>query len=400
MKKLAFFLLFILSIMPAAAQSQSASTAKLDSLANKLFKEENFSKSLEIRLKHLDALKNEVGEKDSTYIFSLLQLGKCYYRTDQLGKALGTAQKVVNLYGQNISTKDKHYAYMLDNLALYQSCNHQYSEALQNAEKALAIYEVFHENDYDMAVIQMHVAEDAHYTGDYAKAIRHELLGLNIIRDYYGEHSKEYTDEAAYLQKYYEANGDKGKANELSERIEKLKKETENGEVDLPQAIDFTSAAVAHDHNRDVMRCIDYYFNHYVTSDKIDDAATYIIKWSEVSDDCNIVINENEGKMLLDEKARAYYVAYIAGCSQYALQNDKTDFSLETFEYAMIKMLNYYMSNKQYTGEVKYLEQYLKAYSKGRDKLDALLEKNCPDKLITEMIDKIKKDEKTKIEKK
>lgn len=399
MKKLLFFFLFALFIMPASAQSQSTSTAKLDSLANKLFKEEDFSKSLEIRLKHLDALKKETGEKDSTYISSLLKLGKCYFRTDQLKKAIETAQKVVDLYGQNISTKSKLYAYMLDNLGLYQSSDKKYSEALKNAEKALAIYEAFHENDHDMAIIQMHVAEDAYYTGDYAKAIRHELLTLNIIRNYDGEHSKKYTDEAAYLQKYYEANGDKEKANNLSERIEKLKKETEDGEVDLPQAIDFTSAAVAHDHNRDVMRCIDYYLNHHVTSDKINDAATYILKWSDASEDSQVEIGDNEVKMMNDKNALPYYIAFIAGCSKYALTSGKADFTIEVFEQAMVDALNYYVNNKEYTGEVKYLEQYVKAYSKGRDKFEELLKKNFPGKLTMEMVDKIKKGEDVKIEK-
>jgi tetratricopeptide (TPR) repeat protein len=397
MKKLTFILLFALSIMPAFAQSQSANIEKLDSLANKLFQEENFSKSLEIRQMHLDALKAKVGEKDSTYIFSLLQLGKCYYRTEQLDKAIETAQKVVDLYGQNVSTNNKKYAYMLDNLALYQGSKSLYAPALQNAEKALALYETFHENDNDMAAIQIHVAEIANGSGDHAKAILHELLALNIIRDYYGEHSKEYTDEAAYLQTYYEDNGDKAKAEELSKRIETLKKETEDGEVDLPNAVEFTSATVAHDHNRDVMRCIDYYLNHYLTADKINEASNYILKWSDVSNDSHVVIGKNEAKMMNDEKALPYYVAFIAGCSKYALENGKADFTLDTFENAMIDAINYYTSNKQFTGEVKYLEEYVKAYSKGRDKLNALLEKNFPGEMTTDMVRRIDNGEHVKI---
>lgn len=65
----------------------------------------------------------------------------------------------------------------------------------------------------------------------------------------------------------------------------------------------------------------------------------------------------------------------------------------------MVDVLNYYQANKQYTGEVKYLEQYIKAYKKGREKLEALLEKNFPGKLNGEMIEKIKKGETIKVEK-
>ena len=399
MRKAFLTIIILMALMPATAQAQSAKTAKLDSIANKLFDEENYEKSLEIRQKHLAALKEEVGESDSTYIVKLIQLGKCYYRTKQLDQALKIAQQVVDLYGKYISTADKNYAFALDNLALYQSTAEKYPEGLANAQKALAVYQNFHENDHDMAVIQMHVAELANFSGDTKKAIQHELLALNILKNLYGEHTDNYTKEPEYLCKNKQKNGDKAKAKELSERIETLKKETEAGERDLPQATEFTSAAVAHDHNRDAARCVEYFFNHYITDPKINDAATYIMNWSEATDDSHVVIGENEAKLMGHEKSMAYFVAYIAGCSKYALATGEADFSLDTFKEAMVDVLNYYQANKQYTGEVKYLEQYIKAYKKGREKLEALLEKNFPGKLNGEMIEKIKKGETVKVEK-
>lgn len=399
MRKAFLTIITLMTLVPVVAQAQSAKTAKLDSIANKLFDEGNYEKSMEIRQKHLAALKEEVGESDSTYIVKLIQLGKCYYRTKQLDQALITAQQVVDLYGKHISTTDKNYAFALDNLALYQSTAEKYTEGLANAQKALGVYQNFHENDHDMAVIQLHVAELANFCGDTNKAIQHELLALNILKNLYGEHSDKYTDEAEYLCKYYEKKGDKAKAKELSERIETLKKETEAGERDLPQAVEFTSAAVARDHNRDAARCIEYFFKHYITDPKINDAATYIMNWSEATEDSHVVIGENESKLMGNEKSMAYFIAYIAGCSKYALATGEADFSLNTFKDAMVDVLNYYQANKQYTGEVKYLEQYIKAYKKGLEKLEALLEKNFPGKLNGEMIEKIKKGESVKIEK-
>ena len=399
MRKAIFVIALLMTLIPKEAWAQSVKTAKLDSIANKLFAEESYEKSLEIRQKHLSALKEEVGESDSTYIINLIQLGKCYYRTKQLDKALEVAQQVVDLYGKHVSTTDKNYAFALDNLALYQSTAEKYQEGLVNAQKALAVYQNFHENDHDMAVIQMHVAELANFNGDFSKAIQHELLALNILKNLYGEHSTEYTNEAEYLCKYYEKNGDTAKAKELAAHIETLKKETEAGERDLPESIEFTSAAVAHDHNRDAARCIDYFFKHYIIDPKINDAATYIMNWSEATEDSHVVIGENEAKLMSHEKSMVYFVAYIAGCSKYALSSGEADFSLNTFKEAMVDVLNYYQANKQYTGEVKYLEQYIKAYKKGREKLEALLEKNFPGKLNGEMIEKIKKGETVKVEK-
>lgn len=389
----------LLLLAPLGLWAQSGQTMKLDSMALRLFKNGNYEKSLEVRQKHLEALGAEVGDTDSTYIMALVQLAKCYYRVQDIDRTLATAQRAADLYAAHVSRDDRQYAFLLDNLALYQGSAKQSAEGLRNAERALALYQRFNTQDHDLAVMYAHVAELAHDNGDNAKAIRQELLGLNVLRNLYGEHSKAYTDEAAYLQRYYEANGDKAKADETAEQIEKLAKETEDGAVDLPKAVEFTSAAVAHDHNRDALRCIDYLLNHYVVADKMAEAAEYIMAWSQASSDSHVVIGENEAKLLASDKVGIYGVAYLAGCGRYALQTGEADFSLDTFKAAMVDMLNFYDANKQYTGEVKYLEQYIKAYKKGQDKLEAMLEKNFPGKLTTDMVRRINSGEEVKIEK-
>jgi hypothetical protein len=89
----------------------------------------------------------------------------------------------------------------------------------------------------------------------------------------------------------------------------------------------------------------------------------------------------------------------MASCSLYALKTGKSEFSLDTFENAMVDVLNFYVANKQYTGEVKYLEKYLEAYKKDRKNLDALLKKNFPGKLTDEMVNRVKNGETVKVEK-
>jgi tetratricopeptide (TPR) repeat protein len=375
--------ILLLTIMPLGVFSQNKDKtyerqiAKQDSMANLMFLKENFIKSLEIRQKQLDIMKKTTGENDSSYIMHLIQLGNCYYRLEKLDKAIETAQKVIDLYGTSVSNKDKMYALVLDNLAFYQCAANKYKDGMENCKKAIALYEQFQTNDFDMSVILMHMAELYHYTGDNTNAIKYELRGLGILKNLYGEHSQKYLEEVPYLKTYYEDNGDNDKATKLAESLNKLQKEADNGEVDLPEDIKFDNAAKAHAHNYDVQRCIDYFFTHYVFADKIIYAASYILKWSIASDDCNIV-EGNATQLKEHEKSMLYFIAYIAGCSEYALKSGKADFSMETYKYAMKKVLYYYEANKKYTGEVSYLEKYVTTANKNNDKFIKLLEKNYP----------------------
>ncbi|MBM6992394.1 MAG: tetratricopeptide repeat protein [Prevotella sp.] len=399
MKKKHLSLLFLCLMTTLSTFAQRAQTLALDSTANRLFMEKNYEKSLAIRKIQLNRLKSEVGDSSYDYIMRLIQVGKCYYRMMQPEKAEEAAQQVVDLYGQYKSTSDEEYAFALDNLALYQGSLKKSAEGLKNAEKALEIYQNFYKHNHDIAIMYAHVAELAHDNGDNAKAIRQELMSLNVFKNLYGEHSEDYISEARYLQKYYEANGDKEKAKALADRLETLEKETKEGVVDLPKPMEFTSDAVAHEHNNDARRCAEYYLTHYINANKMNDAAAYIMAWSQATSDSHVVIGENEGKLINNSKTLCYGVAYIAGCSLYALKTGMADFTFDTFQSAMVDMLNFYNANKKITGEVKYLEQYVKAYGKGADNLVALLKKNFPGNLTEELITRIKNGEKVKIQK-
>ena len=145
-------------VTASAAETDSPLKAKaheLDSVAMRLFLEKDFLKSTEVRQQHLDVLRQLYGETDSTYIQALVQLAKCYYRTERLPKAVEAAQHIVDLYGQNHSTTDRSYAFYLDNLALYQAANHQNEDALANSMKALDVYDKAGLHDVDLSITSM-----------------------------------------------------------------------------------------------------------------------------------------------------------------------------------------------------------------------------------------------------
>ena len=227
-------------VTASAAETDNSLKAKaheLDSVAMRLFLEKDFLKSTEVRQQHLDVLRQLYGETDSTYIQAMVQLAKCYYRTERLPKAVEAAQRIVDLYGQNHSTTDRSYAFYLDNLALYQAANHQNEDALANSMKALDVYDKAGLHDVDLSIILMHVAENLHDQGRSEEAIRHELRALNIMRNEYGEHSEEYLNELPYLKAYYEKAGQTDKANKLQERITKLKEEAEKASPTYPNPL-------------------------------------------------------------------------------------------------------------------------------------------------------------------
>ncbi|MBQ7420645.1 MAG: tetratricopeptide repeat protein [Prevotella sp.] len=401
MKKVLFIVNLVLITLYVNAQTSDDITeiSKLDSIANAELDAGNYTQSLQFRLKQLEILKQTVGENDSTYIFKLSLLGKCYYRTKLVDKAVETAQKVVDLYGASISQQDRAYAIALDNLAFYQSAVQQYEAGLDNCQKALSIYEKHLVNDYHLAAILSHLAELCSHNNRKIDAINYELRSLNIIKQLFGEHSEEYLTEAPYLQIYYEENGDSAQAEKLADNIERLTEETKKGIIDLPTSIELKNAETAHEHNNDVYRCIEYYLNHYVVAYQMNEVANYILNWSKVTADSHVVIGENETKLMEDKKSMPYFIAYIAGCSKYALEAEEADFTYDTFKFAMIQALNYYQANKQYTGEIKYLEKYIKAYHKSHEKFNTLLRTNFPGKLTDEMTAKIKNGETIKIEK-
>ena len=156
-------------------------------------------------------------------------LGKYYARNQQLEEAIKTLRKATLLYEEHISSSDGSFAYYLDNLAFYLSAAHQTEEAELIGKRSLGIYEKIGKRDEHLAAILMHLAEICHENKHYQEAIQYELRSLSIIKKLMGEHSDEYINELSYLQKFYESAGEKDRADNLKERIDKLVKERNEG---------------------------------------------------------------------------------------------------------------------------------------------------------------------------
>ena len=362
MKKAVLMLTAMLVFLSAWSQTDEMTRQqadKLDSLTIKLMNQERYEDAIKAKERELTILKTLYGEKDSTYITQLAFSAKLYYRNRQADEAAKTVEKAAQLYAEHISNNDAQYAFYLDNLSLYQISAEKFEKARDNCRKALTIYEKLGSNDYDMAIILMHMAESSHYCGQARDALTYELRSLNIIKNICGQHSDEYIGELPFLQKYYQEVGDEKGAKRVEETIEKLQKEKEDGIVDLPEPMKFEDEATCRAHNADAMKCIQYYLTHKVSAPQMDQAAKYIFNWGEASADVNIAIGEDIATLATSEKWLAYLVAYMASCSYYCLTENVKKLDERLFIKAIDVLLQFYEPNRELTGKVELLENYL-----------------------------------------
>lgn len=339
---------------------------KLDSLTIKLMNQERYEDAIKTKEQELAILKALYGDKDSTYICQLAFSAKLYYRNEQAEEAAKIVEHAAQLYADNISNNNDMYAFYLDNLSLYQISINEYGKAKENCRKALTIYEQLGKKDYDLAIILMHMAEASHFDGDTKEALKYELRSLNIIKNVYGRHSDEYIAELPFLQKYYEALDDQKNAKEIEETISMLKKEKEEGFVDLPEPIKFKSEEICREHNDDAFKCIEYYITHKLSAPQINQAAQYIINWSEASGDVSIPIGEEMASLMATKTSMPYFIAYLASYSYYCLTENTKQLDKKYFAYAIDILLQFYEPNSELTGKVELLENYLKLKKKGK----------------------------------
>lgn len=380
MKKLLLMAVLLLSTNATFAQKtgEDEQLKKMNDAALKLLGEEKYEQAVEAYTNYTAKLKSIKGESDTTYIEGLVFLGKAYFRAKRINKAVETAQKVVDLYGKHLSTNDKRYAWYLDNLSLYLASNNKSKEALACSKKALEIYENLYVHDRDMASILIHAAENSFLAEEKEAAIKYQLRALAIMKDLQGIHSEQYIEEAKYLAGYYSGNGQEDKAKSLNEEVEKLEKEKKEGYGDLPKLVKFETPEDCKKHTEDMLKCCRFYINHLFTAHDIDDAAKYIIAWTETSDQVTIPIGKVELELISSEKSRPYIYSYFAGYTLYALENNEIKTEEDLYETAVVVMLNHYISNKKLTGEVKVLEKYLSLYNKDKQKMFDLIRKNFP----------------------
>lgn len=369
MKRLFLTISVMMMCLATWAQNDEITRAqadKLDSITVKLMNQERYEDAIKAKERELTILKSLYGENDSTYIRQLAFSAKLYYRNKQVKEAATIVEKAAQLYAENISNNDALYAFYLDNLSLYQLSIEEYAKAKENCRKALTIYEQLGKKDYDLAIILMHMAEACHYNGETQDALKFELRALNTIKNVYGRHSDEYIGELPFLQKYYQALGDEKNAKEIEETISKLQKEKENGIVDLPEPTKFKSEEICREHNADAFKCIKYYLTHKLSASQINQAAQYIINWTDASGDVNIPVGEEMASLVTSKKTLPYFVAYLAAYSYYCLTENTKQLDEKFFAYAINILLQFYEPNSELTGKVELLENYLELQKKGK----------------------------------
>ena len=339
---------------------------KLDSVTVKLMNQKRYEDAIKTKERELAILKALYGEKDTTYIKQFVFSAKLYYRNEQPDMAAKIIEQAAQLYADNVSNSDALYAFYLDNLSLYQSSNNEYDKAKENSRKALTIYEKLGQQDFDLAIILMHMAETSHYCGESQEALKYEIRSLNIIKKLCGEHSDEYIGELPFLQKYYQTVGDEKNAQRVGEKIEKLQKEKDDGFVDLPELIEFKSAEFCHEHNDDALKCIQYYLTHTICAPQMEQAAQYIMAWSVASGDVNIVIGEEVGSLAASKESMPYLVGFMAAYSYVCLRDNVKDLNEAQLMDVFDILLQFYEPNSSLTGKVELLDKYLKLKEKGK----------------------------------
>ena len=338
----------------------------MDSLVLKLMNYKRYDDALTAKLREVDILKQLRGEKDSAYLCNKAFLGKIYYRLRKAEEAAKITTEAAEEYGKHVSNKDENYAFYLDNASIYWASINEFAKAKELSRRSLTVYEQLGRQDFDLANILIHMAENCDGNGQPQEAIKYDLLALNLLKKITGEHSDNYIEELGYLQRYYEHAGDANNAKKTKEHAERLAEEKEQGYVDLPEPIQFKTPEICHEHNDDALTCIAYYLTHMLSAPNMNQAAQYVINWSVASGDVNIVIGEKLSKLALSQESMPYMTAFIAASSYYSLTENVKQLDEPLFVKAVTALLQFYEPNRKLTGKVEVLEDYLKLQEKGK----------------------------------
>ncbi|MBR1521802.1 MAG: hypothetical protein IJ635_11275 [Bacteroidaceae bacterium] len=143
-------------------------------------------------------------------------------------------------------------------------------------------------------------------------------------------------------------------------------KEQEDKLEDLPQLVDFNSVEICHEHNQDVLRCCTYYLTHRLDAAQMSDAANYIFKWSISSADVKIVMSVFVSELFTHQEHMAYVMAYMAASSYHCLTKQMKSPDEDTYIEIVTTLLHFYEQNKDLSGDVKILEEYLHLQKKNK----------------------------------
>ena len=373
MKKFLITMLLLCAASNAMTQDNRVTITALDSIGIAQFRNKQYDEALATFQKELELVKQEYGENDSVCIQLLATISRCYFRQNTPSKALEMGLKAAETYATHYNDSNVYYANLLDNNALYYSSINKLEEAEKCSDKAVASHFNHFSNDRDMAATLAHAAEIKYHLGKQKEAVALQEHALNLIENDEGSHSQHYLNELDYMKTYYEGTGNSTKAQETDSLRAKLKNEMDYGYV--PPLIKFDTAEKCREHNADAFYCCRYYLKHYLNADKMNVAAQYIFTWSMRSPDVSVEFGAPESKWMGNEKNTPYLIAYMAACTLYALSNNPVELD-QQYSKGITDMLNYYMANKELTGEVPEFEEYLKLHKKSPDKFFERLAKD------------------------
>lgn len=410
-------LLTLVLLLLATISSEAQTALKVDTLSDafvekyletrnnamEALRSDDYQKSLDIwnSLTPLIAAEREhvkgeaLRDIDSLGISNLTMRARCLSRLKENKKAIALAEEAISTWRSLRDTTSCYYAILLDNYATFLERDNQSQRSLEIGKKALDIYSAHLVNDFDKALILIHIAESCHELGMYADAIRYELQGLSIFNKEYGEHSEEYRGELEWLGKYYAAAGQQKKADEVDERLERLEDEAKQGYGDIPDPINFEDSTECTAHMKDALRCAEYYMSHKLQAHDMGEAGQWLMNWVINSKDISVVHDDDvENLMAGDDITSLCAIAYFAGCTKYSIDNEDPNFSIGMYHAGVVALINFYLNHDDiYTGKHKiaFLDKYVKAYEKdGIDGVYSIADKNF--EKIMKLIEKYQAD--------
>lgn len=305
---------------------------------------------------------------DKVYSNVLMMQARCLSRLGKTQEAIETAQRTIDYYGEHQSKSDIAYARYVDNISLYYLMVENLDEADVRNSQAVELFAAIPEARNDLAIALTRKAEIQMTKGNTDAAIKIELSAMQMLKELKGQHSNEYLGEMQFLYTCYEKADDSANMELTAKEFNRLKEEAEHGFV--PQR-PVQSAEEAQAAREDMRMCIKYYFSHYLNADRMQDATQYIIAWASATDEVSLVLGDEVG--CFADNGVPYLVAFMAGCCKYAINTGDGEYNEDMYISAMTDTLNYYLSNKDVSGEVKSLDKYVKLYDKDPSKMiDAL----------------------------
>lgn len=371
MKPFSTLALFLLVSLITVAAPLRDDVLRLDSIANQQFASKHYVDAMKTRQQLIASLKP--GDNDSLHAFSLVQIARCLSREALADSASAVGKQALDIYGRAAGTQNMDYAIIADNVSVYLGQAKRAQEAVSYSEKALAIVNSVPDlpgSYVDESIILVHAAENYNAVGRNSMAIVCELRALKLMSDIYGEHSDTYIGELQYLSKFFADNGDKEKAEQTDATVSRLRKESQDagGDVlDIPATVKMDSPREAERYRWATLRACDYYLSHYITADRMAEAASLIAQWATVTDEVTVTLDSSLLDLGNRQQSLAYLPAFLAGCCRYALQSGEKDFSWDMYGTSMADLLNFYNANAPYTGKVDSLEKLIAAYAKNRD---------------------------------